>query len=38
MESLFSYGTLQLEEVQKALFGRILMGMKDRLPGYKVEN
>ncbi|MBT3666655.1 MAG: gamma-glutamylcyclotransferase [Opitutae bacterium] len=38
MESLFSYGTLQLEEVQKALFGRILMGMKDQLPGYQVEN
>ena len=33
-EYLFSYGTLQLEQVQLATFGRKLEGRKDRLPGY----
>ncbi|MEI9983797.1 MAG: gamma-glutamylcyclotransferase family protein [Aliidongia sp.] len=33
-EYLFSYGTLQLEAVQLATFGRLLDGRKDRLPAY----
>ena len=37
MEKLFSYGTLQLPQVQESLFGRILAGAKEQLPGYKVE-
>lgn len=32
---LFSYGTLQLEEVQLASFGRKLDGQADALPGYR---
>lgn len=32
---LFSYGTLQLEEVQLASFGRKLAGSADALPGYR---
>lgn len=31
---LFSYGTLQLPEVQMAQFGRLLEGSDDALPGY----
>ncbi|MER8096141.1 gamma-glutamylcyclotransferase family protein [Streptomyces goshikiensis] len=31
---LFSYGTLQLEQVQLARFGRLLEGTSDALPGY----
>lgn len=31
---LFSYGTLQYEGVQRAVFGRKLAGRKDSLPGY----
>lgn len=31
---LFSYGTLQQEEVQRATFGRLLEGRRDALPGY----
>lgn len=31
---LFSYGTLQQEEVQRATFGRRLEGRPDILPGY----
>jgi gamma-glutamyl AIG2-like cyclotransferase len=31
---LFSYGTLQLREVQLATFGRELDGAPDALPGY----
>lgn len=31
---LFSYGTLQQEEVQLATFGRLLEGRVDALPGY----
>ncbi|MCE0495015.1 gamma-glutamylcyclotransferase family protein [Vibrio salinus] len=34
MEKLFSYGTLQLETVQKETFGRLLTGSKDILLGY----
>jgi hypothetical protein len=33
---LFSYGTLQREDVQKALFGRTLNGLPDVLHGYKL--
>ena len=36
MESLFTYGTLQLEEVQLATFGRTLKGERDALVGYQV--
>ena len=31
---LFSYGTLQLPEVQRATYGRLLEGRPDVLPGY----
>jgi hypothetical protein len=31
---LFSYGTLQLETVQMATFGRNLAGTRDVLPGF----
>lgn len=34
LEKLFSYGTLQMENVQKETFGRILQGTKDVLVGY----
>lgn len=32
--SLFSYGTLQLPDVQRATYGRLLDGRPDILPGY----
>jgi hypothetical protein len=35
-ENLFSYGTLQLEEVQLATFGRKLEGRADALTGYRL--
>ncbi len=35
-ENLFSYGTLQLDEVQLETFGRKLDGERDALPGYKL--
>ena len=35
MELLFSYGTLQKENVQWQLFGRSLKGTRDILQGYK---
>jgi hypothetical protein len=35
MPLLFSYGTLQLEEVQRATFGRVLHGHRDELPGFE---
>ena len=35
-ERLFSYGTLQLESVQLATFGRKLAGSKDALLGYEI--
>lgn len=34
---LFSYGTLQLPEVQRAAYGRLLGGSPDVLPGYRLE-
>lgn len=36
MHKLFSYGTLQQENVQKAIFGRLLHGKKDTLVGYRL--
>src|SRR6476660_2442130 len=36
IESLFSYGTLRLAEVQLETFGRKLDGKPDALPGYKL--
>lgn len=35
MPLLFSYGTLRDEQVQLDLFGRVLVGRKDALPGYE---
>jgi hypothetical protein len=35
-ESLFSYGTLQLEAVQMATFGRRLAGASDNLRGFEL--
>ena len=35
-ELLFAYGTLQLDPVQRATFGRLLAGNADTLPGYRV--
>lgn len=37
MEFLFSYGTLQLEQVQLDNFGRNLNGSADRLAGYWLD-
>jgi gamma-glutamylcyclotransferase (GGCT)/AIG2-like uncharacterized protein YtfP len=34
-ESLFSYGTLQDEQVQLSTFGRTLAGERDALAGYR---
>jgi len=34
---LFSYGTLQLERVQLATFGRLLHGAPDAMVGYRLE-
>ena len=36
-ENLFSYGTLRLETVQLANFGRTLEGVADALVGYRME-
>jgi gamma-glutamylcyclotransferase (GGCT)/AIG2-like uncharacterized protein YtfP len=36
-ELLFSYGTLQIEPVQMATFGRMLEGTEDHLVGYELE-
>ena len=36
MEHLFTYGTLQLEEVQLTTFGRKLEGRQDALIGYRL--
>lgn len=35
MQLLFSYGTLQLEEIQFATFGRRLVSHRDALVGYE---
>ena len=37
MINLFSYGTLQKEKVQLELFGRLLKGNADQLPGFKLS-
>ncbi len=37
MHYLFSYGTLQLENVQLESFGRKLVGELDSLSGFKIE-
>jgi gamma-glutamylcyclotransferase (GGCT)/AIG2-like uncharacterized protein YtfP len=37
MPLLFSYGTLQQREVQQATYGRLLMGTRDSLTGYRLE-
>lgn len=37
MPKLFSYGTLQKEQVQMETFGRILTGDKDTLLGYAIK-
>ena len=37
MQLLFSYGTLQQSNVQLANFGRKLVGYKDCLPLYKID-
>ncbi|MCK9688376.1 gamma-glutamylcyclotransferase family protein [Scleromatobacter humisilvae] len=37
MPLLFSYGTLQQDDVQRATFGRLLTGQPDTLPGYLQE-
>jgi gamma-glutamylcyclotransferase (GGCT)/AIG2-like uncharacterized protein YtfP len=34
MPRLFSYGTLQQDDVQLATFGRTLHGQRDELPGF----
>lgn len=36
-EKLFSYGTLQLTEVQQATFGRKLQGTSDSISGFRLE-
>jgi len=35
MPLLFSYGTLQQENVQLSTFGRLLHGQRDELPGFE---
>ena len=37
MPLLFSYGTLQQEEVQLSTFGRLLQGERDELPGFELS-
>lgn len=37
MPKLFSYGTLQQDNVQMATFGRLLTGQKDSLIGYQLD-
>lgn len=36
-EMLFSYGTLQLAEVQRSTFGRVLDGRPDAIVGYELD-
>lgn len=36
IQYLFSYGTLQIENVQLETYGRVLKGSEDRLEGYKL--
>jgi hypothetical protein len=37
-EFLFSYGTLQLEAVQRSTFGRLLTGTSDALQGFELAS
>ena len=37
VEPLFTYGTLQLPQVQLDTFGRVVEGDEDVLPGYRRE-
>lgn len=37
MPLLFSYGTLQQKDVQVSLFGRVLAGSTDTLPGFRLS-
>lgn len=37
MQKLFTYGTLQNEDIQENLFGRILQGTPEILIGYKLN-
>tara|TARA_B100001250_G_scaffold400702_1_gene411575 strand:+ start:436 stop:780 length:345 start_codon:yes stop_codon:yes gene_type:complete len=37
MEYIFSYGTLQKDNVQLDSFGRLLKGKKDVITGYKIK-
>lgn len=38
MQKLFSYGTLQQENVQQSTFGRPLQGVSDTLVGYRLDS
>ncbi|TRX36964.1 gamma-glutamylcyclotransferase [Flavobacterium sp. ZT3R18] len=37
MQKLFTYGTLQNNDIQESLFGRILQGTPETLIGYKLN-
>jgi gamma-glutamylcyclotransferase (GGCT)/AIG2-like uncharacterized protein YtfP len=37
MQKLFTYGTLQNEDIQESLFGRILQGTPETLIGYTLK-
>jgi gamma-glutamylcyclotransferase (GGCT)/AIG2-like uncharacterized protein YtfP len=37
MQKLFTYGTLQNDEIQESLFGRILQGTPETLIGYTLK-
>jgi gamma-glutamylcyclotransferase (GGCT)/AIG2-like uncharacterized protein YtfP len=37
MQKLFTYGTLQNDDIQESLFGRILQGTPETLIGYKLN-
>lgn len=36
-ELLFIYGTLQLDQVQRETFGRLIAGEDDALPGFTID-
>ncbi|MEO8237219.1 MAG: gamma-glutamylcyclotransferase family protein [Flavobacterium sp.] len=38
MEQIFSYGTLQSKEIQMQVFNKVLTGVPDQLPGYKLKD
>ena len=38
MRLLFSYGTLQQDDVQRSTFGRLLQGEPDELAGYELSS